>query len=63
MTASESGRGPIDALLSSGPRVINVGVQEFAESIEAQGAPVIHMAWRPPTGISDELRDILDRVL
>ena len=34
-------------------RVINVGLELFAEHVEAQGAPVIHVDWRPPAGGAD----------
>ena len=34
-------------------RVINVGLELFAEQVEAQGAAVVHVDWRPPAGGSD----------
>jgi hypothetical protein len=34
-------------------RVINVGLELFAEQVEAQGAQVLHVDWRPPVGGSD----------
>ena len=34
-------------------RAINVGLELFAEQIEAQGATVLHVDWRPPAGGSD----------
>jgi len=32
---------------------INVGLELFAEQLEAQGATVLHVDWRPPAGDSD----------
>jgi len=34
-------------------RVINIGLELFAEQVEVQGAPVLHVDWRPPAGGSD----------
>jgi FdrA protein len=34
-------------------RAINVGLELFAEQLEAQGATVLHVDWRPPAGGSD----------
>ena len=34
-------------------RVINVGLELFAEQVEAQAATVLHVDWRPPAGGAD----------
>lgn len=34
-------------------RVINVGLELFAEQVEGQGATVLHVDWRFPAGGSD----------
>jgi hypothetical protein len=34
-------------------RVINVGLELFAEQLEAQGATVLRVDWRPPAGGAD----------
>jgi len=31
-------------------RVINVGLESFADDVRAQGAAVVQMDWRPPAG-------------
>ena len=41
---------------------INVGLESFAESLEAQGAPVIQVDWRPPAGGNEKLMAILERM-
>jgi len=37
--------------LFAGPlRVVNLGLELFAETLEADGVTVIHVDWRPPAG-------------
>lgn len=31
-------------------RVVNLGLELFAEALEADGVEVIHVDWRPPAG-------------
>jgi FdrA protein len=39
----------IDVL--GGPlRVVNLGLEIFAEELQAEGASVVHVDWRPPAG-------------
>lgn len=35
-------------LLQTGPRVLNVGVRSFADTLTAVGAPHLHVDWQPP---------------
>jgi len=42
---------------------INLGVQDFAENLDAQGAQVIHVNWTPPAGGDPEIIAILDQIL
>ena len=53
----------LDKLLQSGPVVINLGLEGFAESVEDQGAPVVHMDWSPPAGGDPEMSSLLDQLL
>jgi len=53
----------IDQLLSSPVQAINLGVEDFADNLEAQGAQVIHVSWTPPAGGDPEIIAILDQVL
>jgi hypothetical protein len=40
---------PVDVL--GGPlRVVNVGLEVFAAELQAAGASVVHVDWRPPAG-------------
>jgi FdrA protein len=41
---------------------INVGLESFAESLQAQDAAVIQVDWRPPAGGNEKLMAILDRM-
>jgi FdrA protein len=31
-------------------RVVNVGLESFAQDLERLGVPVVHVAWSPPAG-------------
>ena len=53
----------IDQLLASPIAAINLGVEDFAENLEAQGAQVIHVNWTPPAGGDPEIIAILDKIL
>jgi FdrA protein len=51
-----------DTLLTAPPRVVNVGLGIFADSLRTQGVPVIDVDWRPPAGGDPELLDLLERL-
>ncbi len=53
----------LDQLLQNGPVAINTGIEDFAESLRAQGAEVVHVDWTPPAGGDRELMDLLDQLL
>lgn len=40
--------------LLRGPKVVNVGVSTFKESLDAVGAPAVHVDWRPSLVVSDQ---------
>jgi hypothetical protein len=50
-------------LLRQGPIAINIGVQDFAESLQIQGVEVVHVTWVPPAGGDPELIELLDQLL
>ena len=54
---------PLDRLLRSGPVAVNVGVQDFAQALQAQGVRVVHVAWAPPAGGDAEMMALLDKLL
>ncbi len=41
---------------------INVGLDSFAENLTDQGAPNIHVDWKPPAGGNERLMNILQRM-
>ena len=52
-----------DLLLNSPLAVINIGVEDFAEHIQAQDVPVVHVSWTPPAGGDPEMSAILEKPL
>jgi FdrA protein len=50
-------------LLQQGPAAVNLGLQDFAASLEMQGVEVIRVNWAPPAGGDPELMAILDELL
>lgn len=41
---------PLQQLLTSELRVVNIGVPDFAETLSAVGVPHVHVHWKPPAG-------------
>jgi hypothetical protein len=46
-------------ILEKRPRIINVGLRSFYDSLRAQGADAIQVEWRPPAGGDFELASML----
>jgi hypothetical protein len=40
----------MSTLLSDGPRVINIGLEAFADEISTVGGSVVSVSWKPPAG-------------
>jgi len=53
----------LDQLLATPVAAINIGVEDFAENLEAQDAEVVHVNWTPPAGGDPEIIAILDKIL
>jgi hypothetical protein len=53
----------IKELLENGPRAINIGVPDFADSLRFQGAEVVQVNWVPPAGGDSDMIAILDQLL
>ena len=53
----------LEELLQQGPIAINIGVYDFAETLQIQGVQVIHVIWTPPAGGDTELMELLDQLL
>ena len=54
---------PMDRLLSSGPVTVNIGVKDFADTLESQGFQVLHVDWSPPAGGDTEMISLLEKLL
>jgi len=52
---------PPAPLLGGDTRVINIGLDLFAETLEALGVPVVSVDWRPPAGGDRRLAALLAR--
>lgn len=58
-----SGLPPVRVTALAAPlAAINAGLESFAASLAAQGAPVIQVDWRPPAGGNEKLAGILARL-
>jgi FdrA protein len=49
----------IFARLGGKLRVVNVGLESFAETLEGLGVPVLHVQWTPPAGGDPERARLL----
>lgn len=47
------------ALIGQTPKIINIGLQSFTESIEDNGGQVVHFEWRPTAGGDVQLQKAL----
>lgn len=50
-------------LLAEEVIVINIGLPEFFDALQAQGVKAVHVDWRPPAADDEELIDLLDQLL
>jgi FdrA protein len=50
-------------LLQEKPVFVNVGVEDFAESLRADGYEVVEVDWSPPAGGDPQLAALLDDLL
>jgi hypothetical protein len=50
------------SLLEAPPRVINVGLERFAEDLVAQSVAVQHVQWSPPAGGNARLAELLSKL-
>jgi hypothetical protein len=50
-------------LLSEPIVVVNIGLGQFASSLEAQGVEVVQVDWMPPAGGDKDMMELLDNLL
>lgn len=54
---------PVDLITLKKPMAaINVGLDSFAANLKDQGAPNIHVDWKPPAGGNEKMMNILERM-
>jgi len=64
MTSQPSAeRSSVRSLLEEGPRVLNVGLEGFAQALRASGADVVSLDWRLPAGGDVDLASLLDALV
>ena len=49
-------------LLKQPIKVINVGLEGFADELSAQGVSVVHVQWSPPAGGNPKLAALLAKL-
>jgi hypothetical protein len=54
--------GTPPSLLARAPRLINVGLERFAEDLKAQGVVVEQLDWSPPAGSNPRLAELLSKL-
>ncbi len=52
----------VSKLLAGELKVINVGLEGFAETLQGLGVPVVHVDWRPPAGGDARLAGLLAKL-
>ena len=58
----EDRRDPIQNLLDGPVAVVNIGLAQFARTLEGQGVDVVQVDWSPPAGGDKRLIDLLDKL-
>lgn len=53
---------PIQDLLDGPVAAVNVGLAQFARTLEGQGVAVVQIDWSPPAGGDRRLIDLLDKL-
>ncbi|MFX0183140.1 MAG: fdrA domain protein [Candidatus Hodarchaeota archaeon] len=53
----------IEEMLVNGPKVLNIGLESFYESMKTQGIPILHIDWEPPAQGDAELIALLEKLL
>ncbi len=56
------GEPDIEKFLRGPLKVINVGLEAFAQDLDRQGVEVIDVDWQPPAGGDPRLADLLSKL-
>lgn len=49
-------------LISKELKVINIGIEMFADDLKTQNVDVIHVDWKPPAGGDPDLLKLLEKL-
>lgn len=52
----------MENLFKSELKVINMGLEEFANTLKERGTQAIHVRWQPPAMGDDSLLSLLDKL-
>ncbi len=55
-------KDPIQELLDGPVAVVNIGLAQFARTLEGEGVAVVQVDWSPPAGGDRRLIDLLDKL-
>ena len=58
----EDRKDPIQDLLDGPVAVINIGLAQFARTLEGQGVDAVQVDWSPPAGGDRRTIDLLDKL-
>lgn len=61
-TDPKANQMPAAKLLTEPVRVVNVGLDGFADELKAQGVPVTHVQWAPPANGDPKLAALLAKL-
>lgn len=59
---SENKRSKGKTILTEKLKVVNIGVQTFADDLRSQDVEVVHVDWKPPAGGDIEMLRLLERL-
>ena len=55
-------KDPIQELLDGPVSAVNIGLAQFARTLEGEGVAVVQVDWSPPAGGDRRLIDLLDKL-
>ena len=58
----EDPKDPIQDLLDGPVSVVNIGLAQFARTLEGEGVAVVQVDWSPPAGGDRRLIELLDKL-
>ena len=58
----EDRKDPIQDLLDGPVAVVNIGLAQFARTLEGQGVDVVQVDWSPPAGGNRRMIDLLNKL-